>query len=217
MLRGSTSAISCSSASAAGVGVVQLLLEDLRARCRPRSAARPGSSASGICRSRIRTSVVQSDWLVGDARQRIQRLAVGRQQLEQLLPRLARPRQVAQRSALDQAGQLAQVLGLLRRIGDDALDLQVEDARQILEPVQRRVDLDQRVQRLAVVRVERTTSSSRAGRAGRVLQRSAQDVRDAVEDLELLVGVRGVAGVLVQHLHQLGGLVGRARGSAPGA
>ena len=96
------------------------------------STARAGSSASGICRSRIRTSVGQSASAVEDARQRVQRLGVGRAADRSSCSQVWRARAQIVQLAFHQPGQLAQVLGLLRRIGDDALDLQVQDARQVL-------------------------------------------------------------------------------------
>ena len=165
------------------------------------SAARPGS-ASGIWRSMIRTSEIQSAWLLKmRASDSSASTSVG-SRFEQRFPGVARPSQVAQ-LALDQPRQLAQVLRLLRRIGDDALDLEVEDPRQVLPLVQRGVDLDQRAERLAVVRVEAHDLLEPARRAARVLQRAAHDVGDAAQDRQLLVWVSRVFGVLIEHAHQL--------------
>ena len=87
-------------------------------------------------------------------------------------------RQVVQRP-LDQAGELAQVLGLQRRIGDHALDLGVEHPRQMRIVAERRVDLAQRVQRLPVVGIESDDLLEALGGAGRVLQRAELKLRDA--------------------------------------
>ena len=153
MLRGSTSAISCSSASAACVVVVQLLGEDLPRAAAPgrrpgrapppAASAAPGSGPAWSSRTRrwrcAPASPASRDRSAADPTAASHDLRARAQ-----IPHLP----------LDQAGELPQVLGLLRRIGDDALDLQVEDARQILEAVQRRVDVDQRGQRLAVVGIQ---------------------------------------------------------------
>ena len=148
------------------------------ARCRPMSTARAGSSASGIWRSRMRTSASQSSSAVVDARQRLQRLDVGGQQIEQLSPRRgARVRRSRSGPSTSRAswrrysaccaGSATTRSTCMSRI-----------ARQVVGPAQRRVDLDQRVQRLAVVGIEAhdLLPALRAA-PGRVLQRAAQDAR----------------------------------------
>jgi hypothetical protein len=183
-----------------GVGVMQLLLEDLGAlQADVGGAAGLGERHLALHDAHERDPVGLA---VEDAGQRLERLHVGGQQIEQRLPGVARPSQVAQ-LALDQPRQLAQVLRLLRRIGDDALDLEVEDPRQVLPLVQGGVDLDQRAERLAVVRVEAHDLLEPARRAARVLQRAAHDVGDAAQDRQLLVWVGRVFGVLIEHAHQL--------------
>ncbi len=184
-----------------GVAVEQLLFEDLRARQR---------QGDGPCRLLGQRDLTLEDLdqpgpvllVVADPRQRIERLFVGRQQLGQLFPGLAGPGEVADRP-FDQAGQLAQVLGLQRRVRDHPLDLGVEHARQVRIVLERRVDLAQRVERLAVVGIEVDHLLVAGGGGGRILQRRQLNLGDPVQDLDLLVGVRGVLGVLLQHLHQV--------------
>ena len=122
------------------------------ARSRPSSTARPGSSASGIWRSRIAHQRVPVVFGRADARQRLQRLGVGRAAARAAAPttcaraagRAAGPRPAAPAGAGTPPAA--------RGVGDDALDLHVQDAGEVLVLAQPRVDLDQRVQRLAVVR-----------------------------------------------------------------
>ncbi len=188
------------------VDVVQLLVEDLRAQ------QGQLDGAAGLGRQR-RLPVEDPNQHrpvalgVVEAGQRLQRLGVGGQQVGDLLPGLARARAVGER-AFDQAGQLAQVLGLLRGIGDHALDLQIEDARQILVAAERRVDLHQAAQRLGVVGIEADHFFQPRRRAGRVLQLGVEDLGDAPVELQLLVRVGGVLGVQLQHPDQIGRLPG---------
>ena len=83
----------------------------------------------------IRTSDCQSAWLLKMRASDSSASASVGSRSEQLLPGVPRPPEVVQ-LALDQPRQLPQELRLLRRIGDHPLDLQVQDARQILEAVQ---------------------------------------------------------------------------------
>ncbi len=193
------------------IDVAQLLVEDLRA------LQRQLDGAPRLGRQR-RLPVEDADQhlpvLLGgvEPRQRLQRLGVGRQQVRQLLPGLARARDVLQRP-LDEPRQVAQVLRLRRRVGDDALDLHVEDAGQILVPPERRVDLVEPRQRLGVVGIEPDHLLEPRRRAGRILQLAVEDLRDAAEKLQLLVGVGGVLGVQLQHPHQVGRLPGALQDS----
>ena len=66
----------------------------------------------------------------GDPGHRLQSLGVGVEQVEQIFPGSAGAGQVAQRP-FDQAGELAQVLGLLVRVGDHSLHLQVQDPSEV--------------------------------------------------------------------------------------
>jgi hypothetical protein len=108
-------------------------------------------------------------------------VSVRREEIEQLLPGPARARQIAER-ALDQAGELAEVLGLLGGVCHDPLDLEVEDLGQLREAAVRRVDLGQDVERLAVVGIEANHFLEPLRGPRRILERAAHDVGDAPED-----------------------------------
>ena len=122
--------------------------------------------------------------------------------LADVLPAALRAPDVVER-ALGQRRQAAQVGRLLRRVGDRAVDLHVQHARQVGVLPQRPVDSVERFQRAGVVGIEADDLFPARGGARRILERTLVDLGDAPHQLDLLVGVGGVLGVLLQHLHQL--------------
>src|SRR4029079_4138664 len=88
-----------------------------------------------------------------DPRQRLEGLRVARQDLAQLLPGLAGPRDVLQR-LLAQARQRALVVRLRRQVARDALDLEVQDARELGVLAERRIEARERVEGARVVGIE---------------------------------------------------------------
>ena len=191
-----------------GVGVVQLLVEDLRALQADVGGAARLLGERHLALEDLRTSVIQSAWLL---QMRASESSVSRSvgsrssSCSHDLRARCRSRSWPSTSRASWRRNSACCAG----VGDDALDLQVQDAGQVLVPVQRRIDLDQRGQRLAVVRDPGArplpaAAPPPAGSCSGPRRMPAMRCRIC----QLLVGVRGVFGVQIEHVHQLGGLAG---------